>query len=205
LHSRRRRGSAAAVPNPDGSRTSASRDFLAHGVANAGGALFQALPTGGSLSGTGVAVSAGAQTRWAGMFAGLSLALVVLLFGSLAEHIPMAVIGGLVSRLVALEREPGGAWRVTAAPVELPSRRVTVLHREGVGLFAEIPRLDETWRRLRPDTRRAVVVLSLRALPDVPSTTAIKAYESVARRLEEHDSRLLLAGVEPPVARILDR
>jgi SulP family sulfate permease len=44
----------------------------------------------------GVATSAGAQTRWAGIFAGLWLALLVLLFGPLAELIPMPVIGGLI-------------------------------------------------------------------------------------------------------------
>ena len=43
-----------------------------------------------------VAVSAGAQTRWAGIFAGIWLALLVLLAGSVAELIPMPVIGGLI-------------------------------------------------------------------------------------------------------------
>jgi len=43
-----------------------------------------------------VAVSAGAQTRWAGIFAGVWLAALVLVAGSLAELIPMPVIGGLM-------------------------------------------------------------------------------------------------------------
>jgi SulP family sulfate permease len=90
------------VPNPDGSRGDASRDFVAQGIANVGGALTQALPTGGSLSRTGVAVSAGSKTRMAGVFAGIAMALIVLLLGKQVSQIPMAVIGGLMM-IVGLE------------------------------------------------------------------------------------------------------
>ncbi|MFJ5834940.1 SulP family inorganic anion transporter [Streptomyces sp. NPDC093089] len=89
-------GIPPSVPNPDGSRSSVNGDFVSQGVANVGGGLFQALPSGGSLSRTGVASSAGARTRWAGVISGVFLALVVLVAGSLAEHIPMPVIGGLI-------------------------------------------------------------------------------------------------------------
>ncbi|WP_208109450.1 solute carrier family 23 protein [Microbacterium sp. BK668] len=89
-------GISAAVANPDGSRSDASKDFTAQGLANIAGGFFSALPTGGSLSRTGVATSAGSHTRWAGIFAGLWLALIVLLVGPLAGYIPMPVIGGLM-------------------------------------------------------------------------------------------------------------
>ena len=89
-------GISAAVANPDGSRSDASKDFTAQGLANIAGGFFSALPTGGSMSRTGVATSAGARTRWAGIFAGLWLAVIVLLVGPLAGYIPMAVIGGLM-------------------------------------------------------------------------------------------------------------
>jgi sulfate permease, SulP family len=89
-------GIGAAVPNPDGSRTDISKDFTAQGLANAAGGFFGALPTGGSLSRTGVATSGGAQTRWAGVFAGVWLVVLVLLLGPSAGAIPMAVIGGLL-------------------------------------------------------------------------------------------------------------
>ncbi len=89
-------GISAAVPNPDGSRSNMSGDFTAQGVGNLAGGFFGALPAGGSLSRTGVATSAGAQTRWAGIFAGIWLAVLVLVAGSAAEIIPMPVIGGLI-------------------------------------------------------------------------------------------------------------
>ncbi|KQR10996.1 SulP family inorganic anion transporter [Cellulomonas sp. Leaf334] len=89
-------GIGAAVRNPDGSRPDASKDFTAQGLANIAGGFFSALPTGGSLSRTGVGTSAGAQTRWSGIFAGVWLALLVLAVGPVAGQIPMAVIGGLL-------------------------------------------------------------------------------------------------------------
>ncbi|SKC59565.1 sulfate permease, SulP family [Krasilnikoviella flava] len=89
-------GIGAAVPNPDGSRTNVSKDFTAQGLANMAGGFFGALPTGGSLSRTGVATSGGAQTRWAGIFSGVWLIVIVLAVGPLAGTIPMAVIGGLL-------------------------------------------------------------------------------------------------------------
>ncbi|MEI5032061.1 SulP family inorganic anion transporter [Streptomyces sp. S1A(2023)] len=89
-------GIAPSMPNPDGSRSDVNGDFRAQGYANLTGGLFQALPSGGSMSRTGVAVSAGARTRWAGVISGVFLALVVLVCGSLAERIPMPVIGGLI-------------------------------------------------------------------------------------------------------------
>lgn len=85
-----------SVPNPDGTRTSVNGDFAAQGLANLAGGLFQSMPTGGSLSRTGVAVDAGARTRWAGVLSGVLLALVVLACAPLAERIPMPVIGGLI-------------------------------------------------------------------------------------------------------------
>ncbi|WP_327074602.1 SulP family inorganic anion transporter [Kitasatospora purpeofusca] len=89
-------GVSPSMPSPDGSRSNVNGDFAAQGLANLGGGLFQALPSGGSLSRTGVAASAGARTRWAGVISGVFLALVVLVAGKLAERIPMPVIGGLI-------------------------------------------------------------------------------------------------------------
>lgn len=260
-------GISAAVPNPDGSRTNMNGDFLAQGAANVAGGLFGALPAGGSLSRTGVATSAGAQTRWAGIFAGIWLAMLVLIAGSAAEIIPMPVIGGLIlviggelvvgrwpdiklvlrvaplsavamlvtfaattqlplhtailigvitslvlyctkasqsAQLVALEPTGDGGWRTAPVPEKCPSNEVTVLDYLGIGLFAEIPRIDEEW----PDVAgsdNAVVVLGLRSLPDVPSSVTIKALKRWAGELQANNGRLIIAGATPATAKILRR
>ncbi len=90
-------GISTAVPNPDGSKSSQSRDFMGEGLGNLAGSFFQSMATGGSLSRTGVSVSAGANSRWGGVFAGLWLGVIVLLFGSSAEMVPLAVIGGMLT------------------------------------------------------------------------------------------------------------
>jgi SulP family sulfate permease len=260
-------GISAAVPNPDGSRSNMSGDFTAQGIGNLAGGFFGALPTGGSLSRTGVATSAGAQTRWAGIFAGIWLAVLVLIAGSAAEIIPMPVIGGLIlviglelvagrlpdiklvlrvapisalamlitfaattqlplhtailigvitslvlycvkaaqsAQLIALQATGDGGWQAIPVPERCASNDVTVLHYAGVGLFAEVARIDEEWPKAAGSTN-AVVVLSLRALPDVPSSVAIKALRRWAGELQAHGGRLIIAGVTPAADRILER
>lgn len=260
-------GISAAVPNPDGSRSNMNGDFKAQGVANLAGGFFGALPAGGSLSRTGVATSAGAQTRWAGIFAGIWLALLVLVAGSSAELIPMPVIGGLIlviglelimgrlddiklvlrvapisaiamlitfaattqlplhtailigvitslvlycvkasqtAQLVGLDQTDDGHYQIVPVPEKCASNDVTVLHYAGVGLFAEVARIDEEWPKTE-GTTNAVVVLSMRMLPDVPSSVAIKALRRWAGALESHGGRLIVAGVTPAVQRILER
>lgn len=265
-------GVSPSVPNPDGSRSEVNGDFRSQGYANLLGGLFQALPSGGSLSRTGVAVSAGARTRWAGVVSGVFLALVVLVCGSLAERVPMPVIGGLIlvvggeliwgkrrdvllvlrtswmssaamiltflattqlplqqaivlgavlslllycaqaarrARLVALRRTPdrpsgAGHWETAAPPAALTPGTVTVLEYEGSSFFAELPRVE----RLLPATggaRGAVLVLVVRALPDVPSSAMLKLLDRYAARLAGEGGRLVLCGVQPAFVRLLDR
>lgn len=90
-------GISTAVPNPNGNKASSSRDFVGQGLGNLAGSFFQSMGTGGSLSRTGVSVGAGANGRLGGVFAGLWLGLIVLLFGSYAEKVPLAVIGGMLT------------------------------------------------------------------------------------------------------------
>ncbi len=262
-------GVAPSMPNPDGSRSSVNGDFASQGLANLGGGLFQALPSGGSLSRTGVAASAGARTRWTGVISGVFLALVVLTAGKLAERIPMPVIGGLIlviggeliwgkradivlvwrtsrlstaamlvtfaattqlplqqaivigavlslllycvqaarqSRLVALERDAGGTWTTSGGPLPavLPPGQVTVLVYEGTNLFAELPRLQAHLPR-GDGARDAVLVLVMRTVPDVPSSAILKLLRRYAASLHAQGARLVLAGVQPPLADLLER
>lgn len=260
-------GISASAPNPDGTRPNASGDFTAQGLANTVGGFFGALPTGGSLSRSGVALATGAHTRWAGIFSGVWLVVLILVAGSAAEIIPMAVIGGLLvvigfdlvsgrwadivlvfrtaplsavamvatfvattqfplqyailagaalslilycvqaaraSRLVALDNV-AGTWRTAEVPSTLPSDTVTVIHDFGVGIFAEVPRLDEQWPTLQPDSHHPVLILSVRTLPDVPSATLQKMLRKRADTFREHGGRLMIAGVRPKFLTILQR
>jgi SulP family sulfate permease len=89
-------GVSQAYPESDGSIPDASRDFIAQGTANVVGGFFQGMPCGGSISRTATSASAGAKTRWANIFAGLTLAFFLLTIGRVAETIPMAALAGLL-------------------------------------------------------------------------------------------------------------
>jgi sulfate permease, SulP family len=95
-------GVGASYPNPDESKSDMSRDFSAQGLGNLVGSFFQAMPACASLSRTGVNASGGAQTRWAGVYAGLLLAIVLMLFGNVTELIPMT---GLAALLIVIGLE----------------------------------------------------------------------------------------------------
>jgi SulP family sulfate permease len=89
-------GIRPTFPNPDGSSSSASRDFLGQGLGNVAGAFFQAAPTGGSLSRTAVSADGGATTRVAGYVAAATVVVLAVAFGPVVGRIPEAVIGGLL-------------------------------------------------------------------------------------------------------------
>jgi sulfate permease, SulP family len=93
-------GVAAGVsqnyPEPDGKIPNASSDFVAQGVANLMGGFFQGMPAGGSISRTATSISAGARSRWANIFAGVVLGIVLLTFAGFAELVPMAGLAGLL-------------------------------------------------------------------------------------------------------------
>ena len=89
-------GVSQSVPNPDGSRRSMSRDFIAQGAANVTSGLFRGLPVGGSLSTTALTVISGARTRWAAVFAGLWMALLVIVFPGMVSYVVMPALGMLL-------------------------------------------------------------------------------------------------------------
>ena len=89
-------GVSQSVPNPDGSRRSTSRDFIPQGAANAASGLFRGLPVGGSLSTTALTVISGARTRWAAIFAGLWMALLVVVFPGIVSYVAMPALGMLL-------------------------------------------------------------------------------------------------------------
>jgi sulfate permease, SulP family len=89
-------GVSQNYPEPDGTVPDASSDFVAQGAANLIGGFFQGMPAGGSISRTATSISAGAKSRWANVFAGLILGIVLLTFAGFAELVPMAGLAGLL-------------------------------------------------------------------------------------------------------------
>lgn len=89
-------GVSQSVPNPDHSRRSVSRDIFAQGVANVASSAVQGIPVGGSLKTTALTVLAGARSRWATVFAGVWMAVMVLAVPGLLVHVAMPALAALL-------------------------------------------------------------------------------------------------------------
>jgi SulP family sulfate permease len=116
-------GVSQSVPNPDGSRRSTSRDFVAQGAANLASGLFRGLPVGGSLSTTALTVLSGSRSRWAAIFAGLWMAVLVIVFPVLVSYVVMPALGVLliIASLTTIKPREGLAIWYTGWPSRLAS------------------------------------------------------------------------------------
>ncbi len=89
-------GVSESAPNPDGSRSDANRDFVAQGLGNVAAALFRGQPVGGSVGQTSLNVAAGARTRWASIFSGLWMLVILIALSGLVGDIAMATLAAIL-------------------------------------------------------------------------------------------------------------
>lgn len=93
---------ARSIASRTGQRINASAEFAGQGLANLAAAFCGGYPTSGSLSRSALNERSGAQSRLAGVFAGLLTIVVLLLVGPLLNHTPIAALAGLLV-VVALD------------------------------------------------------------------------------------------------------
>ena len=89
-------GVAESAPNPDGTRAETNRDFVAQGVGNLLSGLFRGQPVGGSVGQTALSVAAGARSRWAAIFAGLWMAVILIALSGLVGKVVMATLAAVL-------------------------------------------------------------------------------------------------------------
>jgi SulP family sulfate permease len=82
--------------NPDGNYPDPSGDFVGEGAANIAAGIFQGMPVGGSLSATALVHSSGAKSRFANIFAGITIVVALLLFGGAISALAMPALAGLL-------------------------------------------------------------------------------------------------------------
>lgn len=110
-------GISQSTPNPDGRYPDASGDFVGQGVANIVSGLFQGTVVAGSLSATALVIGAGARSRAANIFAGLVMAVAILLFGRYVGAMAMPALAGLLIVVGFRTLKPariGLVWRTGA-------------------------------------------------------------------------------------------
>ncbi|WP_278263029.1 SulP family inorganic anion transporter [Nocardia sp. AG03] len=89
-------GVAESAPNPDGSRARIDRDFCAQGIGNVAAGLFRGMPVGGSLGQTAINVTAGARTRWAAVWSGLWILVILVALTGLVGKVPMPTLAAIL-------------------------------------------------------------------------------------------------------------
>ena len=89
-------GVAEAVPNPDGSRSSTRRDFASQGIANITSSVFGGQPVGGSVGQTALNLTAGAASRWAAIWSGLWMAVILLAFSGVVGKVAMPTLAAVL-------------------------------------------------------------------------------------------------------------
>ncbi|MCX4966821.1 STAS domain-containing protein [Streptomyces sp. NBC_00654] len=108
------------------------------------------------------------------------------------------------AELVALERSADGRWSTARLPERLDPGEITVLDYAGSSFFAELPRI-EAHLPSASGAQGSVLILVVRALPDVPSSAVLRFLDRYAASLADRGGRLILAGVQPSLARLLER
>jgi SulP family sulfate permease len=73
-----------------------NQEFIGQGLSNIVGAFFSGYAASGSFTRTGVNYEAGAKTPLAAVFAGISLALIVLLIAPLTAYVPIPSMAGIL-------------------------------------------------------------------------------------------------------------
>ncbi|MGA9870757.1 MAG: SulP family inorganic anion transporter [Rhodococcus sp. (in: high G+C Gram-positive bacteria)] len=89
-------GVAEAAPNLDGTRSASNQDFAAQGLGNAASGLFGGMPVGGSVGQTALNTAAGGKTRWAAIFSGFWMAVILVAFSSLVGKVPMPTLAAVL-------------------------------------------------------------------------------------------------------------
>lgn len=251
--------------NPDGKYPDASRDFIGQGMGNVVAGLLQGMPVGGSFSATSLSVNAGARSRAANIFAGLTMAVVIVLFGNSVGYIAMPAMAGLLIVIGFRTLKPKNvemvwrtgvvqqvvmaitfisclliplqyavligiamslllyvlqqsnqieikAWKRTEGPYPLeqdppatvPANEVLFLLPYGSLFFAAAALFEKQLPDVTEETDNTVVILNLRGYDDLGSTF-LTVLERYAADLRKHNSKLILAGISPSVARQLEK
>jgi SulP family sulfate permease len=136
-------GVAESAPNRDGSFSQPNRDFLAQGAGNLASGLFKGQPVGGSVGQTALNIAAGARTRWASIFSGLWMLVILVAFSSvvgkvalptLAAILILAAVGSIRPDRIATIWRTSAISKVAFASTFLSTLFLSVPEAVGVGL-----------------------------------------------------------------------
>ncbi len=87
---------AGSLAEAAGEELDENQELLGQGMANLGAGLFRGFPVSGSFTNSFLNYNAGARTRFAGIFTGISMLVLVALFVPVLYYIPQPLLAGLI-------------------------------------------------------------------------------------------------------------
>jgi SulP family sulfate permease len=187
-------GVSESTPNPDGSTPDANRDFLAQGFANVASGLFKGQPVGASVGQTALNLSAGAKTRWASIFSGLWMLVILLAFSGLVGKVALttlaailmfAAIGAIKPRSIELTARTGNISRIALVTTFVAVLLLPIAAAVGIGvvlsLILQLNReaLDLNVVRLVPQPDDNVTVEPVPAVLESGTVVALDVFGSL--------------------------
>ncbi len=89
-------GVAEAAPNVGGPPSSPNQDIIAQGAGNLAAGFFRGMTVGGSVGQTALNVSSGGKTRWAAIWSGVWMLVILAIFSGLVAKIAMPTLAAIL-------------------------------------------------------------------------------------------------------------
>jgi SulP family sulfate permease len=89
-------GVAEAAPNPGNVPSDTNRDIIAQGAGNLASGFLRGSPVGGSVGQTALNVTAGGRTRWAAIWSGVWMLVILAIFSGLVARIALPTLAAIL-------------------------------------------------------------------------------------------------------------
>ena len=89
-------GVAEAAPNPGSARSNVNQDIIAQGAGNLASGFFRGIAVGGSVGQTALNVAAGGRTRWAAIWSGLWMLIILVVFSGLVAKVILPALAAIL-------------------------------------------------------------------------------------------------------------
>jgi len=100
-------GVAEAAPNPSDIPPNPNQDIIAQGVGNLVSGLFRGIAVGGSVGQTALNVTVGGRTRWAAIWPGIWMIVILVIFSGLVRKIAVPTLGAILIFAAVSSLRPG--------------------------------------------------------------------------------------------------
>ncbi len=100
-------GVAEAAPNPGDARPNPNQDIIAQGAGNLAAGFFRGIAVGGSVGNTALNVTVGGRTRWAAIWSGVWMLVILAIFSGLVAKIAVPTLGAILIFAATGSLRPG--------------------------------------------------------------------------------------------------